>query len=337
MRRSTIQSVVACLASAGCLVWLFYDVNWPRLLEDMSGIDWGWVSLAIALNVISYLFQGWRWQLLMRPKGSVSAWSATEAIYVGLFANSVLPLRVGELVRGYLMARRLKVDFSAILPSIVVERLFDGIWMALSIGAAAIFVRQLPPNVLKAGDILGWIVLVYTVLFLFAILRKGSQSKEVRFRWLRGPAKFFGALAADLREIGRSRALYLSFAVSFLLLLAQIAAFWLVMPAYGIRLSFLSGAVVLLIMHLGTMIPNAPANLGTYQVFTVIGLELFGVEKTLAAGFSLVAFFLLSLPLAVIGAIAAGRTGMTLAGMRAVGRTSSHTLAAKNLGDGSAA
>lgn len=322
-----LKPALGYAVAVACLVWLFHDVNWPGLLRDMGGIHWGWVSLAIVFDVLSYVCQGWRWELLLRPKGPISTAKATQAIYAGLFANEILPMRVGEVVRAFLVSRWLAADLSAIIPSIVVERLFDGIWLAISIGITAIFVERLPENLLKAGDTLGTAMLVGTALFVLVVFRKGARSaktaREFRFKPVRLLAKFLGTLEEGLREIGRSRALYLSFAVSFLFLLGQILAFWLVMWAYGLRFPLLAGAAVLLIVRLGTAVPNAPANLGTYQFFTVLGLELFGVEKTLATGFSLVVFFLLTLPLWLIGSFAVSRTGMTLASMRGeIGRTS---------------
>ena len=70
-------------------------------------------------------------------------------------------------------------------------------------------------------------------------------------------------------------------------------------------------------MHFGTALPNAPANVGSYQFFTVLGLSLFGIEKTQATGFSVVVFILLTLPLWALGLAALSRTGMTLPRIRA--------------------
>ncbi|MBI1925922.1 flippase-like domain-containing protein [Candidatus Poribacteria bacterium] len=109
-----------------------------------------------------------------------------------------------------------------------------------------------------------------------------------------------------------SRFFYIAFIVSLFLLVLQAVAFWLVMWAYGLRLSFWIGAVVFLIVYLGTALPNAPSNVGTYQFFCVVGLTLFGVEKTLATGFSVVVFILLTFPLWPIGFFALSRSGMTL-------------------------
>jgi ABC-type branched-subunit amino acid transport system permease subunit len=69
-------------------------------------------------------------------------------------------------------------------------------------------------------------------------------------------------------------------------------------------------------MKNGTLCPYTPANLGSYQFFAVLGLTLFGVDKTSATGFSLVVFTLLSLPLRVIGFLALSRSGISLAAIR---------------------
>jgi uncharacterized membrane protein YbhN (UPF0104 family) len=302
MRR--LKTALAYGAGAVCLVWLFYDLDWRRLAAGMTGIHWGWMLLASAFNVLSYVAQGWRWEMLVRPLGRTTTARASEAIYAGLFLNEILPLRPGELARVYVMSRWLGVSFSAVIPSLMLERFFDAVWLALSIGVAAIVVK-LPDSLLTAADILGVLVLAGTIVFACVVLRRRGHGRG----WL-------GRVDAGLREIGRSRLLYLSFAASLLYLVGQILAFWLMMRAYGIEASVWAGTVVLLIVHLGTLVPNTPANVGTFQFFTVLGLELFGVNKAVAAGFSLVVFVLLTAPLCLLGSLALSRTGMSVASVR---------------------
>jgi hypothetical protein len=98
--------------------------------------------------------------------------------------------------------------------------------------------------------------------------------------------------------------------------LLQADTFWLIMCAYGLRLSFSIGALVFMIVQLGTAIPNAPANIGSYQFFTVVGLTLFGIGKTQAAGFSLVVFALLTAPIWALGLLALAKSGATLYSLR---------------------
>jgi hypothetical protein len=75
-------------------------------------------------------------------------------------------------------------------------------------------------------------------------------------------------------------------------------------------------AAVLLIINFGVALPNAPANVGSYQFFCVLGLTLFGVEKTQAAGFSIVAHLLMTIPFLLCGFIALARSGLSVSDIR---------------------
>ncbi|MGH9971905.1 MAG: lysylphosphatidylglycerol synthase transmembrane domain-containing protein [Pyrinomonadaceae bacterium] len=312
-----IRSAIGYLLGAACLVWVFHDIRAGELPRYIGNISWRWVALAILADILSYVCQAWRWQLLLKPVGKVSIIRAAQAIYAGLFANEILPLRFGELVRAYLVSQWLSVKVSSVVPSMIVERLLDGILLTIGIGLTMSFV-SLPKDLLEAGDIFAVMVLIAIAAFIYLVLpQKASGDKaasEETGDWivLWKVRTFLTSVAEGLRAIRAAKNLYLSFAVSNLFLALQILAFWLIMHAYGLKLSVWIGVVVFLIVHLGTAIPNAPANIGTYQFFTVVGLALFGVDKTLATGFSVVVFVLLTAPLWFIGFLALGRSGFSL-------------------------
>ncbi len=319
-RRRRWRGAVGYLVALVCLVWVFHDIDFRRMLADMTAIRWGWVVVAVILDVLAYVFQGWRWQLLLRPMGQVSVRRSTQAVYVGLFANEVLPLRAGEVIRMFLVARWMDVQFAAVIPSVVMERFFDGIWLVMALAVAGVFV-PLPRPLLEAEEILGagLIVLAGVLLSLaFRRPRPMKHGKDVHglaavIQHLRMAFEHF---TREVRRIRESRLTLFSFLVSGPLLLLQVISFWLVMVAYGIDLGLVAGTAVLLIVHLGTAIPNAPSNVGTYQFFTVLGLTLFGVSKTLATGFSVVVFIIMTAPLWLLGFLALGQTGMTLSTIR---------------------
>ena len=293
------------------------DVHPAKLLEGITGIDWRLIALALVCDAMSYFCQGWRWRLLLRPVGEISTLRSTQAIYAGLFTSEALPMRVGELARAWLASRWVSTRFLAVIPSIVVERLFDGVWLAIGFGLTASF-APLPKSLLGAGETFGAFITLAVALCAFLAFRK-RESGEERSRsqnLSRRFASLLERLSDGLRETGRTRAFYLAFALSLVFILLQALAYWLIMLGYGLRLTFWIGVAVFLIVHLGTGIPNAPANVGSYQFFTVLGLTLFGVDKTRAAGFSLVVFALLTLPLLVIGFIALSRSGTTLVEIR---------------------
>jgi hypothetical protein len=315
-----IKQTFGYLVALVCLIWVFHDIHFRALLQTMTNVHWEWVGIAIVFDILSYISQGIRWRLLLKTKGEISVLKATQAIYAGLFTNEILPLRIGELVRAYLASCWLYSEFVSIIPSMAVERLFDGVWLALAIGLVAIFI-PLPKDLIEGEEMLGAVVLIATGVFLYLVFRKKTflyENSGVKSGWR--PLGFVKSLISrlhiELQAIGMSRSFYMSFAVSLFILFFQILAFWLVMRAYDLNLSFWAGAVVFLIVHLGTAIPNAPANIGTYQFFCVVGLSLFGVEKTLATAFSVVVFIILTIPLWVIGMIALSYTSMSLTEIR---------------------
>lgn len=310
--RRRLRVAAGWIVGAACLAWVLHDVRLGEIGRDTANLAWGWVAAAIALHVASYASQGLRWQLLLRPVGDIPVLKTTQAIYAGLFANEVLPLRFGELVRAYLVSRWISRDLVSVLPSVAVERLFDAIWLAAAIGLTAIMV-PLPEVLVRSIELLGGVVLAATVGFFYVSFRKHDSARVRRWRVIR----WVDSLLTGLKEIGRSAPMYEAFAVSLVFLALQAAAFWLVMLAYGLRTSFWVGAAAFLIVRLGTAVPNTPANVGTFQFFTVVALTLLGVEKTRAAGFSLVVFVLLTIPLWALGFLALSRSGATLGAIRA--------------------
>ncbi len=306
-RASRLRTFGGSVIAVACLVWVLRDMQFGSVWRAVQHLRWGPVALAIGVDILSYVTQGLRWRLLLRPVGTLSWLDATQAIYAGLFASEVLPMRAGELLRAYAVARMLNTDVAAVLPSILVERMLDGAWLAFGIGLTAMFV-PLPRDLLRAGDALGLLILLATGLFLYVVLR-APPTQPATIAWL-------DPLRSGAREIGLRRETYFAFGLSLALLAAQILAFWLVMRAYRLDAGLWVASATLIIVRLGTAIPNAPANVGTYQFFCVVGLMLFGIDKSVAAGFSVVVFVVLTVPLWLLGSVALGRAGVTLRGFR---------------------
>jgi uncharacterized protein (TIRG00374 family) len=321
--RTLVKKLLGYGIAAACLIWVFHDVKFSELTAHMRTILWGWVAVAIVCDVLSYVSQGFRWKMLLRPTGDISIIRTTQAIYVGLFTNEIVPLRVGEIVRMFLVSRWLKTEFVSILPSYMVERMLDAIWLALAVGLVALFVT-LPHELIVGEEVLGVIIIILTAVFAFAVVKKERAAPdEGRINSPRGKGPFrfvvrlIDEMAGGLRKIGLSRDFFVAAGGSIGILVFQILAFWLIMIAMKIPLTVWQGAVALLIVHMGTAIPNAPSNVGSYQFFTVVALAIFGVDKTLAASFSVVAFLLLTIPLWAIGLVALWGTGMSFSTLRA--------------------
>jgi len=319
LRPSRLKQALAYAFAAACLVWVFHDVHPRQLLGAMSIANWWFVALAIIADVLTYVLQGIRWKVLLAPVGRLSVRRATQGVYAGLFTNELVPLRVGELVRAFLVSRWLSSSFTAVVPSMVVERFLDALCLAAGIGLAAVFV-PLPKNLVKADAVLSGIVLLAALLFLWLIYQRNRKVKRAEpdhsSRVLSWPSRLASQLASGIRDIGSSCRLLLAALASVAMLACQILALWNMLLACNIGLPLAACAVILLIVRLGTAIPNAPANIGSHQFFCVLALSLFGIEKTVAAGFSIVYFLALTLPLWILGLLALSRTGLSLSTIR---------------------
>jgi len=277
-------------------------------------------------DVLSYCVQGLRWKLLLTPFGRVRLIRTTRAVFAGLFANLVFPLRPGELLRAVLLSGWEEIKFGRVLGSVGVERLIDLVVATATLAVALLFVepdRQLPARFRTVADALG-----VAALLLLAILVGVILFLEYK---LSGDPNYFGGKAAGkhhqlpnrwmraligLHAMGTAPSFYPAVLFSLLLPGCQMVALWCLMKAYGLALPFLSAAVVLLVINLGISLPNAPANIGSYQFFCVLGLSLFPVERSTATGFSIFAFLALTFPVALLGFAALLRSGLSLRTLR---------------------
>ena len=338
-RRLWIRIALSYALALACLVWVFHDYDFSDLLRRVASMNLLLVALAITCDALSFVCQGLRWRLLLRPFGSMSVLRATQAIYSGMFVNEVLPMKLGELLRVYLIWRWTSVKLGTVATLIVIERLFDGFWLVTAFVLTMIFI-PMPRRLIEAGDALGALVLILigllialswrsTSLHAFARtqIRDGehwpqrnpegeAKRNSLARRLARSLGPLLDRLGVELQVAADSPSSLIAFALSLLLVSLQWLAFWLVMLAFGLPLSPLQGAAVFVIVHVGTSLPGTPGNIGSYQFFTVLGLTLFGVDKTSATGFSLVAFILLSTHICVLGFWAFRRSSLTLFGMR---------------------
>jgi hypothetical protein len=299
------------------MAWVLRDFHIVKALREIANVDWKWVILAIILDVLSYGVQALRWKLLLSPFGKVRLTRSIRAVFAGLFANIVFPLRPGEFLRSYLLSNSEQISLGRTLGSVGVERLVDLVIATASLGVVSLVV-ELPNRFDRMADVLGVVTLVLisiVVALIFYLETKiGDEAPESVSRpGFRGRA--MEALIA-LHAMGTAPSFYPALLTSVFMPLCQIGALWSMMRAYGLGLPFLASVVVVLIINLGISLPNAPANVGSYQFFCVLGLSVFQVDKTSATGFSFFAFVMLTLRFFVLGFIALIRSGLSLRSMR---------------------
>src|SRR6202008_781828 len=107
---------------------------------DFQMVDYKWVLLGMGFDVLSYVVQAARRKFLLAPFGQVRLTKAIRAVYAGLFANLVFPLRPGELLRSYVLSNSEGISIGRALGSVGVERLIDLVIAVASLAVASLMV-----------------------------------------------------------------------------------------------------------------------------------------------------------------------------------------------------
>lgn len=314
--RSRVFASLTIVLSLACLAWALHGVSWSELWEDIRELEWRWVALGSMAQIVVYVIQGWRWSLLLHPVGPAPVGVSVRAIFVGLFASEVFPLRAGELIRCFLQSRWTEIPVSVTLASALIERIFDGLLLIISLFFSLDYVHHFHLNRGQARAITiltdGSIFLAVLIVICGALVAVTMFWREQTLDALLNARMFswVHVFVEDLHRIGHSRYLYFSAAASVAYLLVQVVPIYALMQAYELdETSWARAAALMVLLRLGSVVPQAPGNVGVFQVISTLGLTLFGVQQPEARRFTLLLWGIITLPLLVGGFVAMVVTG----------------------------
>jgi glycosyltransferase 2 family protein len=299
--------------SAICLVWVLHGYDFNRLANDFRTLDWRWVALAVAADLVVYICHGWRWQTLLSPVARLNFWRTVQSIYIGLFANEVFPLRPGEVIRCYLLAHwnglRLSVGFA----SAALERVIDGLWMLAAFLVTAAISRAVPGEIVYAAEFMAVMLVVAVGIFVWVLrYHPHAHATLSEGRW----SATFRHIVEGLQLMGNPPSLVLTVLISLVYLGLQAVTMWALMRAYALDYSFWVAGGVLTIVRIGTILPSMPGNVGLVNAAVLVALRLFDSNDVDAKGFSLVYLVAQTAPLLIGGAIATALTGLNISELR---------------------
>jgi uncharacterized protein (TIRG00374 family) len=276
--------VLPFLAGAvALLVWQAPD--WSLVVDAFTLVSWPWVLAAIGLNLVSIAVRALAWRTVIdqaMPPPHPPFRRVFSAFAVGLFANAVLPGRIGELARVAVLTRRIARKgeaWATLVGTVFAHRVFDLFPSLLLIG-----------YVLSSAKIPHWaltslvvFVAVSIGLFAFALVSARRHHRPVLHEV--GHVRRLVTMARH--GLGVMRApLPAAVAVFFQCLGwgAQLLAVYAVMRAFGIEEALHAAALVLLLMNIATLIPLWPGNVGLVQAAVALPLVSYGVAY--ATGFA---------------------------------------------------
>jgi uncharacterized protein (TIRG00374 family) len=257
-----------------------------------SAVEWRWVVVAIGLNLASVVVRALAWRTVIKqamPPPHPSAVTVFSAFSVGLFANAVLPGRIGELARVAVLVRKLpkrKGLWATLVGTVLAHRVFDLVPVLLLILYVVLFAK-VPA---WAISVLVAIVGIGVALFAFTFFSASVYHRPTRLEGV-GVVKRIATMARQGLGVMRTP---LGFALAVGLQIAgwtcQIFAVYTAMRAFDIHAPLPAAGVVLLVMNVVTLFPFWPGNVGALQLALAAPLRAsYGVATAtgVAYGFGL--------------------------------------------------
>jgi glycosyltransferase 2 family protein len=278
-----VRTALSFVVGISILVALFriVDVDPAELVAQIRGVNVGFYAIAIACYALTFPFRGLRWQRLLDNVGiKLPALPLTEVIFISWFVNSVLPGKIGDLYRGYIIKREHGVSLSRTVGTVVAERVMDLLCLILLLGSAGFLVLRNRESPVIDGILhLGWIGLAVMVIGLLVTYRFGervmkvfpTKVQEIYQRFAHGTFSSFSLRSAPLLVI------LTVFAWS-----AEAARLYFVLRALDVpSVGPLAALFTVAAISLSLIIPT-PGGLGGVEAAFVLVLAVFDVDRSLA-------------------------------------------------------
>lgn len=287
-----------------------------------------WLLLASAfLATVGFLIRALRWNVLLAVvKPDTSLRSRFTAVAIHFMANNILPLRVGEFARAWVLSRLEPVSASAAFGTVAVERFMDGVVLLTFLVLAVLSPGFPDVGALSEGwggvvlkfATAGVVVLLVALVAMAAFPRRFVRIAEFLAPIL--PLRVRGQVLASLGSFLDSMAilrnpklLSLGFAWSFFFWAFHALSFWLGMRAFGIDTGYVSAVFTMSVVGFGVALPAAPGFLGTFQAAALFAVsDVYGAAAAPSLAFAFGYYLGGWLPITAIGLWYVWRLGLSL-------------------------
>ena len=290
------------ILTTACLVWFLWGIDRDVVQVSLEGLRWRYIAATLLAYTAVHGFRSLRLAALVGHGVTVAGVFSVNCI--GYLAINVVPLRLGEFVRPYLLLEQHGVPFGASVAGVFVERLLDLaslvamlllVTWAVDLPAGGVVIEGV--DVVQAGQLLagavvavgavGLLVIVLGGARLIALVRALTGWMPVLGERLPG---FLAAFQEGVRELAGApkRAAWVLFN-TVAMWTTQVGGVWLALMAFadvphGWDVALTNWSVTLSGM---TVMPT-PGFFGSFEAFCAAGLVLFGVDGDLARTFAVI-------------------------------------------------
>ena len=317
---SILKYLLLLILGIGMLWLAFRGVNLNQILDEISEVNWFWLSLSIGVSLIAFLSRAQRWNMLIKPTGYSPKLSNTaNSLMVGYLANLAFP-RLGEVTRCGSLNRVEKVPFDVLLGTVIVERALDVICLLLCIVMTAVIEYERLGNFLnqnlfdplqQKATMLFASTLFYVVLgtfllllFIFIYYQRKNKSGADKGGFLHKASSLLKGIMEGLRSVRKLEKpgwfVFHTVLIWFMYFLMSYLCFF-ALPATA-QLSWHAGLFVLVVGGMGMSAP-VQGGIGAYHLLVSQGLLLYGLTHEHGLAFATLMHTTQTLVVIVFGAI----------------------------------
>ncbi len=280
------------MAAGGVVALLWWrGPAWSGVVDAFEAVEWRWVAAAVGLNLLSVLVRAIAWRTVIVqafPRPHPGFPLVFSAFSVGLFANAVLPGRIGELARVAVLNRRMQQEgaWARLLGTVFAHRVFDLV-AVIALIVYVVLTAHIPNW--ASTSLIGVVVLGVT-LFTVAVMSARDHRLTRLEEGLGAVRKVVRLARYGLGVMRRPGAAALAALFQVLGWACQLFAVYTAMRAFGIHEALPAAGLVLVLMNVATLFPLWPGNIGLVQAAVALPLfSYYGVAKAngIAFGFGL--------------------------------------------------
>lgn len=311
---------------------LFRKIDFTQLGTALRTVDYRFIVLAVASTFFSYFLRAVRWRYLLIPEKSIPLSSLYPATIIGYMANNLLPARLGEFVRAYILAQREGLQTPAVFASLVIDRLFDGCTVMLML-LFTLFTMHLPQGMEDAGTTVraggAVMFLLYSGVVIFLFMLKRHTLKTLSFVGLilkpfpQGISDrlipLLGSFIAGIRMSARGGHIAAVLLSSLLIWTFAVLPVDFVLQGFGINLPITASMFIMVLLVFAVMVPASPGFIGTYHYACYKGLSVFGIGETTSISIALIIHGIAFFPVIIAGFYHLWSFKMSLGSLRTAG------------------
>lgn len=284
---------VGILVSAACLWYAMKDLllnaeNRRKMVDAFRDADYRTLPAIWAVLFVFYWIKAWRWAMLLAPLGKYSPLKDLfPPVMIGFAINNITPAHLGDFARVYLFAHQRQIPKTAVLSTVVLERVFDIIAILCFLCTGLLFVEGLDDSlrrmalmfgVVSVCGVLGALAYVLWTPWFVRLVEWGMDVAPVLPISIRRKiAGMMEAGAVGLASLKSGKSLAGILFTSLAQWALNAVLFYLAMWSFRIELEspVLVTCIVMGVVAFGVTVPSTPGYFGVIQALFWLVLKLF--------------------------------------------------------------